>query len=125
MYASQMVTNVDKTIRTQAIWPICLALGSADLAYFVPGHLVTKMKQMSGRMMLKAYMPICVETDVESGAVSTLVPQFGQKYHPGKSGWWQKLHTFTTTFKAGLGEYEVGATQEGGSRHHGQPNPNP
>jgi hypothetical protein len=78
---------VDSMSNTQAISPILLALGSLDLKYFTPGHLVTKMKQIIGKMMLKAYMPICLATDVESGAELILVPQFGQKYHCGNIGW--------------------------------------
>ncbi len=81
-----MVMIVESIMSTHAISPICLALGSFDLKYFTPGHLVTKIKQIRGRMMLKAYIPACVATDVESGAEFNLVPQFGQKYHCGNTG---------------------------------------
>ena len=68
IYTSQITVIVEIMTSTQAISPISLALGSFDLKYFRPGHLVTKMKQMNGRMTLNAYMPICAMTDVESGA---------------------------------------------------------
>jgi len=71
----------------QAISPICLAFGSLDLKYFTPCHLVTKMKQIIGRITLKRYMPACVMAEVESGASWTFVPQFGQKYQAGWTGW--------------------------------------
>ena len=77
--ANQMTKIVDKIKSVQEILPICLAFGSDDFKYFIAGHLVTKIKQIIGRIMLKAYIQASVATVVESGAEFNLLPQFGQK----------------------------------------------
>ena len=74
-----MVMTVESMMSAHAIWPICFAFGSFDLKYFTPGHLVTKIKAIIGKIILKAYIHTCVTTVVESGVSFNFVPQFGQK----------------------------------------------
>jgi hypothetical protein len=74
-----MTTRVERIKSVHAILPICFVFGSGDLKYFMPGHLVIKIKQINGRMILKAYIHACVCTVVESGASFNFAPQFGQK----------------------------------------------
>jgi hypothetical protein len=74
-----MVTMVESIKSIHATCPICFAFGSEDLKYFTPGHLVTKIKQIIGRIMENAYIHACVAGVVESGASFIFAPQFGQK----------------------------------------------
>jgi len=74
-----MVKTVEMISNAQAICPTLFALGSSDLKYFIPGHLVIKRKRTIGRIMLCVYIQACVPALVESGASFTFVPQFGQK----------------------------------------------
>jgi|GEM_PF-3856842 hypothetical protein len=74
-----MVTRVEIINSVQAICPIRFAFGSGDLKYFAPGHLVTKIKQIIGKITEKKYIRACVLAVVESGAEFSFSPQFGQK----------------------------------------------
>jgi hypothetical protein len=66
--ASQTVIMVESIRRAHAIVPIDLVFGSFDLKYSEPFHLVTKIKQMSGKIMLNAYNSVCARVVVERGA---------------------------------------------------------
>lgn len=70
---------VESTTSEQAIIPIRLVFSSFDFKYFMPGHCLKRIKIIQGKIMLNKYIPICVATDVESGAWWSFVPQFGQK----------------------------------------------
>jgi hypothetical protein len=70
---------VESINSVHAILPIRFAFESFDLKYFIPGHLVTKIKQIIGRIIENAYIHTCVWGVVESGAEFIFAPQFGQK----------------------------------------------
>ncbi len=74
-----MVTRVEIIKMAQAICPICFVFGSCDFAYFIPGHHLIKIKTVHGRIKLSAYIQAWVAEVMESGAIFSFAPQFGQK----------------------------------------------